>query len=69
MSTIITTKVVITGSTYKIVRAIFHYGQDLEKGHYTSMFRGNTSSWTYVNDSSIENKTWPRNVRDIDMLF
>jgi Ubiquitin carboxyl-terminal hydrolase. len=54
---ITTTKVVMNGSTYKIISAIFHYGQDLEKGHYTSMFRGNTSSWTYVNDSSIENKT------------
>ena len=51
------TKVVINERTYKIISVVLHHGQDLEKGHYTSMFGGNTSSWIYVNDSSIENKT------------
>lgn len=59
-----TTKLRIGGNTYKIITAIFHHDQCLDKGHYTSMFRQNTS-WINVNDSTIEKKTWPRNAKDL----
>ena len=65
-----TTKVMIAGQLYKIMNAIFHHGQCIEKGHYISICRENMSnSWIEVDDSQIKKRQWPRGAKDICIIF
>ena len=56
--TIPTTKVLISGQSYKVMNAIFHSGSCIEDGHYTSICKeeGMTSSWIEADDMQIKKK-------------
>jgi len=48
------------------MNAIFHHGTCIEKIHYTSMCRKETSStWIEIDDAQIRKKQWPKDARDI----
>jgi len=52
------------------MNVIFHNGSCIEKGHYTSMCREETSStWIEIDDIQVRKKQWPRGAKDIYILF
>jgi len=52
------------------MNAIFHSGLYIEKDHYTSMCREETScTWIEIDDIQIGKKQWPRGAKDIYILF
>ena len=69
--TIPTTKVLISGQSYKVMNAIFHSGSCIEDGHYTSICKeeGMTSSWIEADDMQIKKKQWPKGAKDLYILF
>ncbi|KAK0167673.1 hypothetical protein PV328_012446 [Microctonus aethiopoides] len=65
-----TTKVLVAGQSYKVMNAIFHHGPSIEEGHYTSICRDGTSNgWIEVDDTNIRKTSWPRNAKNVCMLF
>ena len=69
--TIPTTKVLISGQSYKVMNAIFHSGSCIEDGHYTSICKeeGMTSSWIEADDVKIKKRQWPKGAKDLYILF
>lgn len=63
------TTIAICGQKYKVKSAIFHHGQTIFEGHYTSMLRVGTSSWILADDAKIQKKSWPRNAKKSYMFF
>jgi len=52
------------------MNAIFHNGSCIEKSHYISMCRKETSSiWIEIDDTQVGKKQWPRGAKDIYILF
>lgn len=47
--------VAVCGQKYKVNSAIFHHGQIIFEGHYTSMLRSGTS-WVVADDTKVEKK-------------
>lgn len=64
-----TSTITVCGQKYKVKSALFHCGQHIYKGHYTSMLRYGTSSWILVDDTKVEKKNWPQNAKDSYMFF
>jgi len=65
-----TTKILIAGQTYRVMNAIFHNGLCIEKGHFISMCREETSrTWIEIDDIQIRKKQWPKGAKDINILF
>ncbi|XP_066598401.1 uncharacterized protein [Prorops nasuta] len=64
-----TTKLRINDNAYKILSAIFHNGTTIDEGYYISMLRHSGSSWIVVDDEKITNTNWPRNAKNIYILF
>jgi len=65
-----TTKILIAGQTYRVMNAIFHNGLCIEKGHFISMCREETSrTWIEIDDIQIRKKQWPKGAKDIYILF
>ncbi|KYN14553.1 hypothetical protein ALC57_13250 [Trachymyrmex cornetzi] len=50
------------------MNAIFHYGSCVEEGHYINMCREGTS-WIEIDDVQVIKKQWPRDAKDISILF
>ena len=59
---------VINSKRYKVVSALFHHGDSIELGHYTSMLRVN-DCWLRVDDSHVNRTSWPENSKDVYLIF
>lgn len=60
---------VFCAKKYKVNSAVFHHGQNIEKGHYTCMLRNGTSAWEHVDDYEIRKQQWIKNAKDAYMFF
>lgn len=58
----------VVNKCYEFNAAIFHNGEDLNSGHYIAMVKRN-GTLIQVNDDIISYGKWPRNSRDLYMLF
>lgn len=65
-----TTTVRINQDSYTVLSAIFHHGDNIEHGHFTSMLRSkDKKGWISVDDLKVEKRSWPRNGKDLYILF
>lgn len=62
-------KILINGRSYKVISAIFHHGETVSSGHYTAMLRCKGTTWISVDDLNVAKKNWPRNSKDVYILF
>lgn len=58
----------ILAKKYKLISAIFHHGNFMEGGHYTSMVKVK-NNWIEANDLSITKRNWPRNSKNVYLLL
>ncbi|KYN04956.1 hypothetical protein ALC62_04157, partial [Cyphomyrmex costatus] len=65
-----TSNVTINKKKYKVISAIFHEGEEMNRGHYTCMLRtSKKSEWCYSNDLQVIRKKWPNGAQGAYMLF
>ncbi|KYN28689.1 hypothetical protein ALC57_01943 [Trachymyrmex cornetzi] len=65
-----TSNVTINKRKYKVISAIFHEGEEMNRGHYTCMLRTDKQSeWCYCTDLQVIKKKWPRGAHGAYMLF
>ena len=60
--------VVINKKHYKVISGLFHHGQTIKSGHYTTMLRVN-DYWLRVDDLQVKRTSWPENSRDVYVFF
>lgn len=53
---------------YVLSSAIFHHGENSQSGHYTAILRKDGKFYC-ANDGTISKVSWPRNSKDLYMLF
>jgi len=53
---------------YILSSAIFHHGNALNEGQYTSVLRKDGTLFK-ANDTTISKCSWPRNSKDVNILF
>ena len=58
----------IGNKIYKVTNAIFHYGPNIDSGHYTTMIKQN-NTWFTVEDSKISKSHWPKCSKDMYIIF
>jgi len=52
------------------MNTIFYRGSCIENGHFTNMCReGSSSIWIETDDVHVTKKQWPRDAKDIYILF
>ena len=56
--------VIINNNHYKVKSALFHHGDSIKSGHYTSMLRVN-DHWLNVDDLQVHRTSWPENSKDV----
>jgi ubiquitin C-terminal hydrolase len=61
-------KITFCDKNYTLSGAIFHHGETVSKGHYTAVVRKN-KHWFKADDNTISKCSWPRNSKDIYILF
>lgn len=49
---------------YKIINVIFHYGENINSGHYTNMIRAKASEQISIDDSKVDKCNWARNAKN-----
>ena len=59
---------VINKNHYKVMSALFHHGDSITSGHYTSMLRVN-DLWLEVDDLQVHRTSWPENSNDVYLIF
>jgi len=65
-----TSNITINKKKYKVISAIFHEGEEMNRGHYTCMLRADKKSeWYYSNDMEIFKKKWPKGAQGAYILF
>ncbi|KYN21088.1 hypothetical protein ALC57_06549 [Trachymyrmex cornetzi] len=70
-----TSNVTINKRKYKVISAIFHEGEEMNRGHYTCMLRTDKQSeWCFspvrdCTDLQVIKKKWPRGAHGAYMLF
>ncbi|KYN10009.1 Ubiquitin hydrolase B [Trachymyrmex cornetzi] len=65
-----TSNVTINKRKYKVISAIFHEGEEMNRGHYTCMLRTDKQSeWCYCTDLQVIKKKWPRGAQGAYILF
>ena len=60
--------VVINKNHYKVMTALFHHGDNIKLGHYTSMLRVN-DHWLKVDDLQVYRTSWPENSKNVYLIF
>jgi len=50
------------------MNAIFQHGSSIDQGHYVSMCREG-KSWIEIDDAQIKKKQWPKDGKNIYILF
>lgn len=62
--------ITIDKKKYKVISAIFHEGEQMNRGHYTCMLRtGKKSEWYCCNDVKVIRKKWPKGAQGVYILF
>ena len=65
-----TSNITINKKRDKVISAIFHEGEELNRGHYTCMLRiGKKSEWYCSNDMEVIKKKWPKGAQGAYILF
>ena len=60
-STLPTSNITINKKRYKVISAIFHKGEEMNRRHYTCMLRANKKSeWYRSNDMEVIKKNGPK---------
>ena len=58
----------IGGQKYQASCAIFHHGELMEQGHYTSWIK-KKNGWIQINDANISKQKWSRNSKDMYIII
>ncbi|XP_067205359.1 uncharacterized protein [Linepithema humile] len=65
-----TNNITIDKKKYKVISAIFHEGEEMNRGHYTCMLRAEKKSeWYCSNDMKVIKKNWPKGAQGAYILF
>ncbi len=59
----------IAGAQYKTQAAILHMGENTSSGHYIAYLRQGTSNWVCANDTTVAEKRWPNNSKDVYVII
>ncbi|CAI6371590.1 unnamed protein product [Macrosiphum euphorbiae] len=59
----------IAGASYKPQAAILHIGQNTSSGHYIAYLKQAHSNWVSANDTTIAEKRWPNNSKDVYVII
>lgn len=63
-----TTTVDICGDSYSVNSAVLHCNNE-STDHYTALLRDRRTEWIHVDDANITKMRWPRNSKDVLLLF
>ena len=65
-----TSNIMINKKRYKVISAIFHEGEEMNRGHYTCMLRADKKSeWYCSNDMQVIKKKWPKGAQGAYIFF
>lgn len=68
LSKIPQSKITFCDKNYTLSGAVFHHGKTASGGHYTAVIR-KLKYWFKADDTRISKCSWPRNSKDIYILF
>ncbi|KYN14549.1 hypothetical protein ALC57_13246 [Trachymyrmex cornetzi] len=70
INTVLTSTTTINKKKYKLMSAIFHKGEEMNRGHYTCMLRADKKSeWYYCNDLQVIKKKWLKGAEEAYIMF
>ncbi|XP_078051870.1 uncharacterized protein LOC144478021 [Augochlora pura] len=64
-----TTILHIASKSYRVISAILHHGESINKGHYTCLLRQKNSKWIHADDCNIRPTRWLRGAKDAYMFI
>ncbi|RYX87045.1 hypothetical protein EON73_02200 [bacterium] len=68
LSVVSQTELMFGNKKYVLSGATFHHGNNFHMGHYTSIVRKNNEFYR-TNDGTVTKESWPRNSKDLYLLF